>query len=247
MRTGKVVDIVQARMGSSRLPGKVLMPLCGRPMIEHLLARLARSRRVDAVWVATTVSPKDDALFEFLTGKGVNVHRGPEEDVLTRYVETARRSGADVVVRHTADCPLLDPQLVDDVVGAFMSSEYDYMKPLHEDGMIRGLDTEVVTLEALLRADRLARDAPSREHVTLYLYRHPQEFAVGVFPCPERLKLPGARLCVDEEDDFHLVEAIYGELYAEGEIVDFEAVLRLLRDRPDLARLNSGVRQKHPQ
>lgn len=234
-------------MGSSRLPGKVLMPLCGRPMIEHLLARLARSRRVDAVWVATTVSPKDDALSDFLAGKGVNVHRGPEEDVLTRYVETARRSGADVVVRHTADCPLLSPQLVDDVVGAFLDSEYDYMKPLHEDGMIRGLDTEVFTLEALLRADRLAQDAPSREHVTLYLYRHPQEFSVGVFPFPERLKLPGARLCVDEEDDFRLVEAIYGELYTEGEIVDFEAVLRLLRDRPDLVRLNSGVRQKHPQ
>lgn len=247
MRKGKVVDIVQARMGSSRLPGKVLKPLCGRPMIEHLLERLSRASRVDEVWVATTVSPKDDALFDFLAGKGFNVHRGPEEDVLTRYAETARRSGADVVVRHTADCPLLDPALVDGVVGAFLGSECDYMKPLHEDGMIRGLDTEVFTLEALLRADRRARDVPSREHVTLYMYRHPQEFSIGVFPVPERLKLPGTRLCVDEEDDFRLVEAIYGELYTEGDIIDFEDVLRLLRERPDLAALNSGVRQKHPE
>ena len=247
MRKGKVVDVVQARMGSSRLPGKVLMPLCGRPMIEHLLERLSRVRRVDEVWVATTVSPQDDDLARFLSGRGFNVHRGPEEDVLTRYVETAERSGADVVVRHTADCPLVDPALVDDVVSAFLDTEYDYMKPLHEEGMIRGLDTEVFTLDALLRADRLARDVPSREHVTLYMYRHPQEFSVGVFPMPERLKLPGARLCVDEEDDFRLIEAIYGALYAKGKIVEFEDVLKLLRERPDLAALNSGVRQKHPE
>ncbi|NLL37094.1 MAG: NTP transferase domain-containing protein [Fretibacterium sp.] len=246
MRSGKVIDIVQARMGSSRLPGKVMKPLCGKPMIEHLLNRLSRAERVDELWVATTTSPKDDELCAFLESRGFNLHRGPEDDVLTRYVETAEKSGAEVILRHTADCPLLDPELVDAITQAFLESDWDYMRPLHEDGMIRGLDTEIFTAAALNRADALAQDAPSREHVTLYMYRHPEAFSFGVFPMPERLKLPGTRLCVDEEDDFRLIEAIYNALYREGEIIPFSEVLELLKTNPALRELNKSVQQKHP-
>lgn len=246
MRTGKIVDIVQARMGSSRLPGKVLMPLCGRPLIEHLLERLSYVRRVDEVWVATTTSAKDDPLAEFLMGKGINVYRGPEDDVLTRYVETARKSGADIVLRHTADCPLVDPELVDIVIEVFLGSEWDCMQPAPEEGLIRGLDTEIFTREALLRTDRKAKDGPDREHVTLYMYRHPEEFIVGDFPPPQRWMSPGIRLCVDEEQDFKLIESIYEELYAAGKIIPFGDVLKLFESRPELKSINRGVCQKAP-
>ncbi len=244
MRTGKTVAVIQAHMGSERLPGKVMLPLCGRPMIARLLYRASHPALLDEVWVAATSSPKDDELCKFLQKENFKVYRGSEDDVLSSYVETARKSEADFIVRLTGDCPLIDPDLIDDVIEAFLKSDYDYMKPLHEDGTIRGLDTEIFTLDALMRADAMANDAPSREHVTLYMYRNPEQFSVGVFPFPERLKLPGARLCVDEENDFKLISTIYEELYIEGKLIPIADVLELLRQQPELLQINSEVHQK---
>lgn len=243
MNRNKVVAIIQARMGSSRLPGKVMKDLLGKPMIEHLYLRVIEAELLDEVVIATTISKEDDILCEFLATKGIKFFRGSEKDVLGRYVKVAEWVNADVIVRITGDCPLIDPHLIDMVVQAFMDSNYDYMSPRSADGLIRGLDTEVFTRDALNRADCLAHDDASREHVTLYMYKHPSKFNVASFPIPGRLKDFKIRLCVDEIEDFALIYEIYKNLYKEGEIIDIMDVLNLLKAKPHLQKINMDVKQ----
>lgn len=160
-------------MGSSRLPGKVLLDLGGRPLVLQLLSRLARTTRIDEIVVATSESPTDDQLAEAVEGAGVRCVRGSEHDVLARYVRASQTTGADVIVRVTGDCPLIDAAIVDSVVSELgaHTSECDYASNTLERSFPRGLDTEALFADTLLRADRLARSPEAREHVTWYLHR----------------------------------------------------------------------------
>jgi sialic acid synthase SpsE/spore coat polysaccharide biosynthesis protein SpsF (cytidylyltransferase family) len=194
---GRIVAIVQARMGSTRLPGKVMREAAGEPLIGHLLDRLARCERLDQVVVATPVG--DEPLVGYLKERGATVYEGSERDVLERYVGAAKEHEADVVVRITADCPLIDPVLVDQVVDFFLAGSFDYASNTLERGFPRGLDVEVMSRAALERAHAEAREADEREHVTLHIYRHPDRFRLGSF---ER------RLCVDTAEDFVRVERL---------------------------------------
>ncbi len=194
---GRVVAIVQARMGSTRLPGKVMREVGGEPLIGHLLDRLERCTSLDAVVVA--IPTGDEPLLGYLKERGAAIYEGSEEDVLERYVGAAKESGADVVVRITSDCPLIDPVLVDRVVRFFLAGNFDYASNSLERGFPRGLDVEVMSREALERAHVEAKGGDEREHVTLYLYRHPEQFRLGSF---ER------RLTVDTMEDFVQVERL---------------------------------------
>ena len=200
---GRVVAIVQARLGSTRLPGKVMREVAGKPLIGHMLDRLARCERLDQVVVATP--DEDHELIAYVEERGVAIYRGAEHDVLSRYVGAAREQGAEVVVRLTADCPLIDPVLVDQVVEFFLTGSFDYASNTLERGFPRGMDVEVFSIEALERADAETSDPQEREHVTLYLYRHPDRFRTGHFEL---------RLTVDTPADFALVEKM---LLAGGE------------------------------
>lgn len=194
---GRVVAIVQARMGSTRLPGKVMREVAGEPLMGHLLDRLERCTALDGVVVA--IPTGDEPLLGYLKEHGVDIFEGSEEDVLERYVGAAHEAGADVVVRITSDCPLIDPVVVDRVVGFFLAGDFDYASNTLERGFPRGLDVEVMSRAALERAHREAKGADEREHVTLYLYRHPEQFRLGSF---ER------RLTVDTMEDFVRVERL---------------------------------------
>jgi len=240
----RVVCIVQARTGSTRLPGKVLKPLVGRPMLAHLIERLQATRMLNGIVVATTHLPQDRPIVELAEQAGVMWYTGPEEDVLARYAGAAEMAGAEVVVRITSDCPLIDPVTVDEVVRFYLAYDYDYVGAGVGSGFPRGLDTEVFSRSALERAHELARDAASREHVTLYIYRHPELFRVASYPAPQNLRHPEWRLCVDEEDDFRLIEIICRRLYRPGSIIDIRDVVRLLEAEPELSRINAHVRQK---
>jgi len=241
----RVVCIVQARTGSSRLPGKVLKELAGRPMLAHLIERLKACAAYDRIVVATTVNRRDDPVAELAGGAGVGVFRGDEEDVLSRYARAAVEFGAEVVVRVTADCPLVDPVTSAETVRYFLSGDFDYAGAGVGSGLPRGLDTEVFTRAALEEAHRMATDQPSREHVTYYIYHHPERFRLAPpYEAPPELQRSHYRLCVDEEDDFRLISEVYRRLYRPGEIIDIRDVIRLLDREPALAAINSGVAQK---
>lgn len=239
----KVVCIVQARMGSTRLPEKVLKPLCGKPMLKHLIDRLKCCENLDEIIIATTKLKEDDRIAKLAEKEQVKYYRGSENDVLRRYLEAADEVNANIIVRITADCPLIHPPLVDNVVEYFKNNSYDYISPKSECGLIRGLDTEVFSYKALKKADKLAYEKAFREHVTLYMYRNPEKFKIGLFPVPTELKNFNIRLCVDQEEDFQLINSLYKRLYNEGSIIEIQDVISLFNNEPELLNINESVQQ----
>jgi spore coat polysaccharide biosynthesis protein SpsF len=242
----RIFAIVQARMGSTRLPGKVLKPLAGRPMLSHLLERLQTAKTLTGVVIATSTLPEDKAIVDFAKSRGVPVFTGSADDVLARYVGAAKSVQADVIARLTGDCPLNDPANVDRAIRFFLANDYDIVIEADDKNKIspRGLDVAVCSMDALLRTDKLAHDGPSREHVTLYMYRHPEQFKIGYFPVPAELRHPEWRLCVDEPSDFRLMEEIFARLGRPGHLIEFSEVAALFQREPALLEINRQVQQK---
>lgn len=240
----RVVCISQARMTSTRLPGKVLMEAAGQPLLAHQLERLARCRTLDALVLATTVNGTDDPVAALAGSFGVPVFRGDEQDVLGRFAGAAAMAGADVVVRVTADCPLIDPALVDRVVTAFLEAAppLEYLS-LDVTRFPRGLDTEVFTRAALDEAAATAAEPAEREHVTAHIYRRPERFRVGIPLAPEDGTVLDQRWCVDEPADLELVRRLLGALLPENPDFGWQDCCNLLRQNPEWADLNGSVRQ----
>jgi len=237
-----VTCIVQARMGSSRLKGKVLKEILGQPMIVLNLKRLARSRRIDQLIMATSDKPEDDPLHDAVEAAGYKTFRGDEDNVLKRYIDCARMYGGDIIVRVTGDCPLIDPDIVDDVISYFCMYNYDYVRLDVPDTFIRGFDVEVFLIKALERTFELATEERHKEHVTAFMYHNPNLFSVGKV-CGEELFKKDYRLCVDTIKDFTVVSSIFdhfGDIY-----VTAGAVVQYLDENPDIAVINSEVMQKH--
>jgi spore coat polysaccharide biosynthesis protein SpsF (cytidylyltransferase family) len=237
-----VVGVVQARFGSTRLPGKVLLDVGGASMLARTVRRLQRARLVDAVAIATSTSPQDDAVERAACELGVMVCRGSESDVLARYAQAACESRADVVVRVTSDCPLLDPGVVDLVVAAFRAScpTADYASNTQRRTYPRGLDVEVFSAAALARADREARTDAQREHVTPYFYQNPTIFRL--VSVTNECDLSDGRWTVDTAADLAFARAVYARL--PGDAFGWREVLRLLHAEPRLADINRDVVQK---
>ncbi|MFW6040857.1 MAG: cytidylyltransferase domain-containing protein [Thermoplasmatota archaeon] len=241
----KIGVIVQARMGSTRLPGKVAKELVGKPMLTHVIERLKESEELDQIIVATSVKDDDGRVIEIAEKENVSTYRGSEADVLSRYIEAAEKYQIDIIIRVTADCPLIDPITIDELIKEFLKSiDLDYM---NLKGYPRGLDTGICTLESLKKVERKVKNDPKesqyREHVTLYIYRHPEEFKIDIKEAPEELR-KGYRLSVDEVEDFELMENIYNRLYEEGDIIDIKEVLKMLDNEPELAKINADIKQK---
>lgn len=239
----RIVAIIQARMGSSRLPRKVLMDIEGQTMLARTVTRARRATLLSAVVIATTDRPEDDPVVEEARKLDVLWFRGSEEDVLDRYYQAAMQFDAQVVVRITSDCPLIDPGVVDRVVGAFLTAapSVDYASNTLERTFPRGLDTEAFRLAALERAWREGTQPYHREHVTPYLYEHPEQFRL--LNVSSGMNCGDLRWTVDAQEDLELVRAVYHELGPEGRF-DWQDVLRLLRSRPELAAVNRRIVQK---
>ena len=237
----KVAAIVQARMGSARLPGKVLLDIAGKTMLARVVERLSSAKSLDGVLVATTDSPHDDAIVEECRRLSVAVFRGQVDDVLDRYYQAAQSIEADVVVRITSDCPLIDPEVTDQTIQEFLAQRPDYASNVMVRTYPRGLDTEVVTAQALRQAWSEADQAYQRAHVTPYIYEHPEKFKL--------LSVTGEqdysqhRWTVDTPEDLELMRVIYQRLGWKGDFL-WRDVLALFDDAPELAVLNRGVAQK---
>ena len=233
----RTVAIVQARMGSTRLPNKVLKPIGGTPMIELLLARLAQARELDEIVVATTDDPRNIPLRELVRKLGYQCYLGSEADVLDRYVGAARQALAEVVVRITGDCPLVDPDLVDQVIRCFKSSEVDYLSNTSPPTYPDGLDVEVFTFAALEKAWQETRNPFDREHVTPYL-REQGRFRQASFNNNEDLS--GLRWTVDEAADFEVVEKVF-QYFAPGITFTWQEILCLQRCQPEIFQANQHL------
>ncbi len=239
----KTVAIVQARMGSTRLPGKVLLDLAGEPLLARCVERVRRARTLEEVVVATTVQAADAAIVELCAARGWPVFRGSEEDVLDRYYQAAVAQQADVVVRITSDCPLIEPQIVDWVVDEFLARQpaVDYAaNTLPPRTFPRGLDLEVMRFDVLERAWREDHDPATREHVTPYIYRHPERFALhGVV---NQVDYSALRWTVDTPEDLELVRRIYGHVGHDR--FTWREVLAVLQMHPEWIEINQNVMQK---
>ncbi len=234
-----ILCIVQARSSSSRLPGKVLKPILGKPMILHELERLRRSKRIDKIVLATSQDDSDNILARIVAESGVEVHRGSLDDVLDRYYQCAKPYQPDHVVRITGDCPVIDWRIVDEVIEKHLEEGNDYTSLSEE--YPDGLDTEVVRFLALEQAWKEARLLSEREHVTLYIRNHAKEFQCGKMTCPQNLNQ--MRWTVDEPQDFEFIWQVYEELYSSNEDFAMQEILRLLEKRPELLAVNQGIQR----
>ncbi len=232
-----VVAIVQARMGSTRLPNKVMKSICGKPMMELLLNRLSKANFVNRIVVATSVQPNNEPLITHVQQLGYGCEVGSENDVLERYAQTALKYKADVVIRITGDCPLVDPTLVDESVQAFINSNVDYLSNNYPPTYPDGLDIEVFKASSLYRANAEATDSFDREHVTPYL-RRPGLFSIKTIGCEENLS--DLRWTVDEPTDFEVVRQIFTH-FAPRDDFSWRDVLSLQKQNPEIFTINSGI------
>jgi spore coat polysaccharide biosynthesis protein SpsF len=237
----KIAAIIQARMGSSRLPNKVLMDLGGVTVLERVLHRLGRSRIIQELLVATTTAAQDDVIVEKCKGEGVGVFRGSGPDALDRYYRAAEHLQADVVVRITSDCPLIDPEVTDATIRAFLDQQADYTSNLRVRTYPRGLDTEVMTVKALERAWHEAHEPHQREHVTPYIYENPGQFKLhGI---ENDTDCSRHRWTLDTPEDLAFLQGVYARFGGRDDF-GWREVLELVEADPSLAEINRHIAQK---
>jgi spore coat polysaccharide biosynthesis protein SpsF len=242
----KVVAIIQARMGSTRLPGKVLRELNGRTVLARVIDRVRACPLVDLVVVATTTEQRDDVIVKEAGRSGAQIFRGSEQDVLSRYLQAARHFSANLVVRVTSDCPLFDPGVLTRMLEAYQAADrsgrrIDYMSNALERTYPRGLDAEIFPIDVLAVAHERACLPHEREHVTAYIYQHPAQFVLENYT--DGWGLQKYRWTLDTDEDWSLISRIY-ELFPGERIFSTADVVALIDRRPELAALNVDVVQK---
>jgi len=242
----KTGAIVQTRMGSTRLPGKVMLDLCGSPVIHHVINRLKQSSELDEIIIATTTLESDNIIAEQAQKNGVKWFRGSEEDVLARYYYAAKENDLDTIVRVTSDCPLIDTEILDKVVGFYKIYSYSLVtnagNDLTQRSFPRGLDVEVFSFNVLEEAFNNAVKSHQREHVTPYIY---ETYAKYIYYYKSNIDYSHFRWTLDTDEDFELIRIIYDSLYKKnGDNFGFKEILELINSNPQLCKINAHVEQK---
>ena len=240
----KVVAIVQARIGSTRLPGKIMKKINGITILEHVIQRISLSKHVDDIVIATTTKVADDVI-ELATGElGVKVFRGDENDVLSRYYFAAKKYSAEIIVRITSDCPLIDPFIIDKMIDIYKKNKFDIASNGGSDkenrSFPRGLDTEVFSFNALESAFLSASENYQKEHVTPYIYENSQK----VFFYKNNIDFSKHRWTLDTEEDFVLIEEIYARLFWGCHDFFLNDIIELFNKEPELFNINAHIEQK---
>lgn len=241
----RVVASIEARMGSSRLPGKVLADIGGVPALTRLVRRLRRATKVDGIVLATSTSPADDALAAWATAEDVAIYRGSEDDVLHRVVHAQKSQQSDVVVEITGDCTLTDPELVDMGVESFFENECDVACNVIKPSYPMGTAVQVFRLAALEEVERTIVDPAVREHVSLYFYEHPERYRILHLFAPARWHDPTLRIQLDYEEDLRFLREIYARLEpVHGDAFGLEEIMALCRAHPELAEINRHCEER---
>lgn len=240
----KIAAIIQARMGSTRLPGKVMKNLYGKTILAHDIERIKQSKLINDIVIATTESKVDDVIAEEAFNNGAKIYRGSEEDVLSRYYEAAVENKSDVIVRITSDCPLIDPYVTDEIIQFYLENNYDLVTnagaDLSQRTYPRGLDVEVFSFKVLKDAYVNAKEKYQREHVTPYIYENSQN--VYFYKYSENYSK--YRWTLDTEEDFELINAIYTRLYNGSHNFYLEDIVELFNKEPILFKINAHIAQK---
>jgi spore coat polysaccharide biosynthesis protein SpsF len=244
----RVIASVEARMGSSRLLGKVLMDLRGRPALGRLLDRLRQCKRLDGIVLATTTAAADDALEKFALSEGIPCYRGSEEDVLLRVVEAHRMMASEIIVEVTGDCPLLDPDVIDLGVDTFLKTPCDVVTNVLEPSWPMGVDVQVFRLSDLVRVERDIQDPPVREHVSLFFYENPDRYHIVNLEAPVGCRAPTYRFQLDYPEDKLFIEAVLDNLTPEfGDRFRTAEIIALLNRQPELLAININCEEKLPR
>lgn len=250
----KTVATIEARMTSTRLPGKVMRKVAEKPLLQWMIERLRHVSNLDDIVVATTMNEQDDPIVDLCEKLGCLYYRGSEENVLQRVLQAAESVNADVICELTADCPVIDPQIVQEAVNFYHGNDFDYVSNCHrrQAGDINfhtypiGMDVEVFSARALKIAHQETLDPSDLEHVSLYILRHHQ-FSVGTIEASGKLRRSDLSFTVDEESDFQLIQAIVNELGRDGRIFSLSEMLKFIDSHPEVAKLNKSVsRHKVP-
>ncbi len=239
-----VVATIEARMTSSRLPGKVMLEAAGHPMLWHLVQRLRAVPQIQEICIATTTNGADDLLAEFASEHGVRCHRGSEDDVLQRVLDAARSVGAGTIVEITGDCPIIDPEIVEQVIETYRANDCDYAANVHVRSYPDGMDTQVFDVETLARSAAMTDDPLDREHVSLHIRNHADLFRPVHIVAPRSCRWPELGLTLDESEDFDLLRNVIEHFLPQQPLFSCSQVVELLRDKPEWVDLNKHVQRK---
>lgn len=240
----KIVATIEARMTSSRLPGKPMLEVCGRPILGHLVDRLKAVESIDVIVLATTKNQTDDVMAEYASSVDIEVFRGDEEDVMGRVVDAGRSVDADVIVEITGDCPIIDPEIVEQAIRCYRENSYDYVGNQHVRSYPDGMDVQVFALETLIRSEAMTNDPLDREHVTLHIRNNPHIFSHLNLVAPPEQHWPDLGLTLDEKRDFDLLKIIIEKFHNENPLFSCLDAVRFLRANPKLLEINYDVTRK---
>lgn len=240
----RIVATIEARMTSSRLPGKVLLTALGQPMLRHLVRRLKAVPSLDGIVLATTINRDDDVLEAFAKEESIGCYRGSEDDVMTRVIGAAKSGNADVVVEITGDCPIIDPQIVEQIIRVYRSNNAAYVSNAEVRSYPDGMDTQVFRLETLERSASMTDDRLDHEHVTLHIRKHPELFPPIHVVAPPELHWPELGLTLDEPADYELLSRIIEHFGGQQPLFSCLDVVRLLRAHPEWVDINREVLRK---
>ena len=244
MKVMKIVATIEARMTSTRLPGKVMMPVLGKPILYYLVERLKSVPSIDEIVLATTLNKADDKIIEFAISENISYFQGSEDDVMLRVVEAADSVDADIVVEITGDCPIIDPQIVEQTILMYRANNADYVSNGHVRSFPDGMDTQVFALDVLKKSLSMTNELLDHEHVTLHIRNNPQLFTKINFVAPPELDWPELGLTLDEQNDYDLLKIIIEHFSQENILFSCLEVVQFLRSRPDLLAINNHVHRK---
>jgi len=233
------VAIIQARISSTRLPEKVLKIIEGKTVLEHVINRVRAAKNIDDMVVATTVKKEDLEIVKLCASLGISVFCGSEDDVLDRYYQTAKLFKAGHIVRITSDCPLIDPQIIEEVIELYFQKKADYASNTMPETFPDGLDTEVFSYKTLKKAWKNAKLSSEREHVTPYIRKYPNIFKIVNLKCEYNLN--DKRWTLDEPEDFKFIKIIYKNLYSEDSLFGMIKILDFLKKNPEIGELNKNI------
>jgi spore coat polysaccharide biosynthesis protein SpsF len=240
----KIVATIEARMGSSRLPGKVLLPVNEEPILKHLIKRLRSVESIDEIVLATTTSNSDQEIVSFADKEDISIFRGSEEDVLSRVIGAAELVSGDVIVEITGDCPIIDPQIIEQAIRIYKYNTCDYVSNAHVRSYPDGMDVQIFSLQVLKKSASMTVDPLDREHVTLHIRNNPNLFSHLHIVSPPETHWPDLGLTLDESEDFDLLEKIIKYFGDENPLFSCRDVVSLLKSKPGWIKINNHISRK---
>jgi spore coat polysaccharide biosynthesis protein SpsF len=240
----KIVAIIEARMGSTRLAGKHLKKILGRPVLELLVERVKKTPSINKIVLATTTQKRDDILEKLAKKINIKCFRGSEDDVLGRVLAAAQSTQADLIVETLGDCPLTDPELIEQCIQVFLQNNYDYVSNSLKRTFANGFDVQVYPTKILAEVDGLTDDPIDREHVTTYIYQHPKKYKIKNISAKGDLHWPELVITLDTPKNLQLIKVIFENLYPKNSSFSALDIVRFLRKNPQLLKINKNIKRK---